>query len=74
MEHSIEAQSYDRIALSEHDGGLWMTIWKVGGFLFVQSCSKINQLSERSFPRRDKRLQPAQQNLSIAGSYVTERL
>ena len=35
MEHSIEAESYDRIALSEHEGGLWMTIWKVGAHASV---------------------------------------
>ncbi|NDG14019.1 MAG: hypothetical protein EB124_12895 [Betaproteobacteria bacterium] len=39
MEHSIAAESYDRIALSEHDGGLWMTIWKVG----AHSSVHLNQ-------------------------------
>ena len=29
MEHSIAAESYDRIALSEHEGGLWMTIGRL---------------------------------------------
>ena len=35
MEHSIEAESYDRIALSEHEGGLWLSIWKVGAYASV---------------------------------------
>jgi len=35
MEHNIAAENYDRIALSEHDGGLWMTIWKVGAHASV---------------------------------------
>lgn len=30
MEHSIKTENYDRVALSEHDGGLWLTIWKIG--------------------------------------------
>ena len=35
MEHSIKAENYDRVSLSEHDGGLWMTIWKVGAHASV---------------------------------------
>jgi hypothetical protein len=30
MEHSIKTENYDSVALSEHDGGLWLTIWKIG--------------------------------------------
>lgn len=39
MEHSIKAENYDRVSLSEHDGGLWMTIWKVG----AHSSVHLNQ-------------------------------
>jgi len=35
MEHNIKAENYDRVSLSEHDGGLWMTIWKVGAHASV---------------------------------------
>jgi len=35
MEHSIKTENYDRIALSEHEGGLWLSIWKVGAYASV---------------------------------------
>ena len=39
MEHSIKTENYDRVALSEHDGGLWLTIWKVG----AHASAHLNQ-------------------------------
>lgn len=30
MQHDIKAENHDRISLSEHEGGLWLSIWKVG--------------------------------------------
>ena len=29
MEHSIKAENYDRVSLSEHEGGLWLSIWHI---------------------------------------------
>ena len=45
MEHSIKTENYDRVALSEHDGGLWLTIWKVGAHASVH----LNQEQLREF-------------------------
>jgi len=30
MEHSIKTENYDKINLSEYEGGLWLSIWKAG--------------------------------------------
>ena len=30
MEHSIKTENYDKINLSEYEGGLWLSIWKTG--------------------------------------------
>jgi hypothetical protein len=30
MQHDVTAENYDRISLSDYEGGLWMSIWKVG--------------------------------------------
>lgn len=30
MEHTIRAEDNNKVNLSEHDGGLWLSIWKVG--------------------------------------------
>ena len=35
MEHSIKAENYDRVSLSEHEGGLWLSIWKIGAYASV---------------------------------------
>lgn len=45
MEHNIRTENYDRVALSEHDGGLWLTIWKVGAHASVH----LNQEQLREF-------------------------
>jgi hypothetical protein len=45
MEHNIRTENYDRVALSEHEGGLWLTIWKVGAHASVH----LNQEQLREF-------------------------
>ena len=27
MEHTVRTENYDKIKLSEHEGGLWLSIW-----------------------------------------------
>lgn len=35
MEHTIKTENYDKINLSEYEGGLWLSIWKVGAHASV---------------------------------------
>ena len=45
MEHSIKTENYDKINLSEYEGGLWLSIWKAGAY-----CSAhLNQDQLRNF-------------------------
>ena len=45
MQHDVTAENYDRISLSEHEGGLWMSIWKVG----AHCSAHLNQEQLREF-------------------------
>jgi len=45
MEHSIKTENYDKINLSEYEGGLWLSIWKAG----AHCSAHLNQEQLREF-------------------------
>jgi quinol monooxygenase YgiN len=45
MQHDVTAENYDRISLSDYEGGLWMSIWKVGAHCSIH----LNQEQIKEF-------------------------
>jgi len=47
MEHSIKTENYDRVSLSEHEGGLWLSIWHIRAHSSVHlNQEQIKELHE----------------------------